>query len=212
ALNNNLGATLQGGGNLFGPVANNAGATLFANAPAAPLMLTNFLGNFPGGQVKVAAGSTLFVNNAWTNLGLVTLLGPGANLGGPLNGGTVYLSDLNSSVYGPVTNTGRIQITANTTTFYGFVNNAAGGTIKTTAAVARYLAGASVGGTYVSDPSDNYFTDLTVTASGVLQGGVGDRFFIAGNYASASTQSAQWNTLGAELRVQGRGSHALSVT
>jgi len=49
-------------------------------------------------------------------------------------------------------------------------DNAASGTIKTTAAIVRYLAGASVGGTYVSDPSDNYFSDLTVTSAGVAPG------------------------------------------
>jgi hypothetical protein len=310
-INNQTGGTIQGGGNLFGAVMNGAGATIFANSPTTPLMLSGFLANAPGGQLRIAAGSTLNVTNAWTNNCLVTLLGAGANLGGsplgftnvgtvkgagligppvfnaggviraengeldlaaagntnsptgqfqapaggtvmvlqglatnlgtitlsggafdnnnfPLNNpgqilgggifrsgglvnsGSVYLSDLDSSVYGPVTNAGSIRITANTTTFYGFVNNASG-TIKTTAAVARYLGGASVGGVYVSDPSDNYFSDLAVTATGALQGGAGDRFLIGGNYTSSSTQSARWNTLGAELRFQGAANHMLGV-
>ena len=46
-----------------------------------------------------------------------------------------------------------------------------------------------------------------MTPTGVLQGGTGDRFLITGNYASGSTQSARWNTLGAELRFQGAANH-----
>ena len=36
-----------------------------------------------------------------------------------------------------------------------------------------------------------------------MQGGLGDRFLITGNYTSTSTQASRWNTLGAVMGVLG---------
>src|SRR5207237_1052771 len=131
--------------------------------------------------------------------------------GGLTNSGTISIADAATDVFGAVTNNNSIKITSCTTTFFDFVNNASG-TIKTTSAVARYLAGASVGGTYNSDPSDNYFTDLSVSSSGVLIGGSGDRFFISGNFTNSSAQAGSWSTSAAELHFQGAATHTMSVS
>ena len=67
--------------------------------------------------------------------------------------------------------------------------NNASGVIKTTNAEVRYLAGCSISGTYTSDPSTQYFANLTITPSGVLNGGQGDVFDIYGPFTGAGTMN-----------------------
>lgn len=55
-------------------------------------------------------------------------------------------------------------------------------------------------GAYISDPSTNTFTDLTVHPAGYLQGGVGDVFEITGDLNNFSEQSGDWRTTDATLR------------
>jgi hypothetical protein len=130
------------------------------------------------GTVSLSGGTFDNNNAAMNNTG--TINGRGTLRSGSLtNNGRVSFADGDTEVHGSVTNNSQLLITSNLTTFYGAVNNAAGGTIKTTEATARFLGTFTNTGTYISDPSDNYFFDVNL-AGGTWTGGVGDRFFVKG--------------------------------
>lgn len=73
------------------------------------------------------------------------------------------------------------------------------GTIKITDTLVSFAAPYTELGAYVSDPSDNYFADLSVGPTGYLTGGVGDRWIISGNFTNNSTQNTLWSTEFSEL-------------
>jgi len=219
--------TIQGAGRLTDSLVNTG--IIRANGGQLIFSAAGIVNNAPG-QIQAVSGNIASFTQGLTNAGTIALaggtldtasailnntgqlLGNGTvTSGGVLNSGTVFFSDIASAIYGAVTNTGQIQITSNTTDFYGFVNNTSG-TISTSSAIARYLAGASIGGSYKSDPSQNYFTDLTVTPTGALIGGTGDQYIVTNDYISSSTQSAEWNTQGSTLRFTGGGTHNVNVT
>ena len=54
-------------------------------------------------------------------------------------------------------------------------------------------------GNYISDLSDNYFTDLEITGTGRLTGGVGDNFYISGDFKNQSTKATLWETTTAKI-------------
>jgi hypothetical protein len=86
------------------------------------------------------------------------------------------------------------------------------GTIKVTDTAVRFLAPYTELGAYLSDPSTNYFTDLTVGPSGYLTGGAGDVFIVSGNFTNNSTQNSAWNTAAAELDFDsGPGMHNFAL-
>ncbi len=68
-------------------------------------------------------------------------------------------------------------------TYFGNVVNY--GYVKATGGTVSMLAGFTNYGTYHSDPAANYFTGLTVGSGGVLQGGVGDSFYVTAPFTSA---------------------------
>jgi len=140
--------------------------------------------NTSGGQLQTSSGATLFFSQGLaTNAGNIALLGgifdnnnqPLTNnaaisgngtlrTGGLTNaaGGTIALADVASSVLGTVSNSGHINITNNTTTFYNAVTNNAGGAIKITTGTSRFLSTFTNNGTFSSDPAINYFQNLSV--------------------------------------------------
>jgi hypothetical protein len=73
------------------------------------------------------------------------------------------------------------------------------GVLKVTNTTVQFLAPYTELGAYLSDPSTNYFTDLTVGPSGYLTGGAGDNFFVSGNFTNNSAQNTLWSTAAAEL-------------
>jgi hypothetical protein len=88
------------------------------------------------------------------------------------------------------------------------------GTLKTTAATARFLAPFVNNGVYTSDPSEQSFTDLTVGPDGALVGGLGDRFTLTGDFHSSSARPAVWQTDQAALEFAAGGaspSHVMDV-
>lgn len=90
---------------------------------------------------------------------------------------------------GPVTNAtgGLIRANYNPVLFTGAVVN--NGTIKVNGAptnTVTFASSYSGSGTYVSDPADNYFQDVNVTAGGSISGAAGDRFFVNGTYTNAA--------------------------
>jgi hypothetical protein len=65
------------------------------------------------------------------------------------------------------------------------------------------------GGVYISDPSDNFFTDVSIGAGGYWVGGVGDNFHISGDFVNNSEQNTLWNTDLASLFLTGAGNRDL---
>jgi fibronectin-binding autotransporter adhesin len=317
AIGNSAGGLIEGRGGLSGAVTNNAGGVLLANSSAGPLVVTDFLGNNAGSQIEVANGATMEINNGWTNLGLVSLQGTGAILGGAnfnnsgtidgqgeitgtvtnndviraddgqlmlasglsnpaagqlqaatgdtifvasgfatnageialsggtfddnnqlltntstgqivgsgtfrsgglTNQGTVTFADNDTSVYGSFTTasvgagTGGVNITNNTTTFYGPVTIGTLTTFSVNQATARFLAGFTNNGIYQTDPSTTITTNMAVGPQGAIVAGTGDLYQVSGNYTNASGQSGTWSTGGAELEFTGGGTHQLTVT
>ncbi len=89
--------------------------------------------------------------------------------------------------------------------------NEPGGVIKTAGTAFAYTGTFTNNGSYQSDPADNFFTDLVVGPSGILGGSYGDRFFVSGNFASASTKSHEWDTRHADLLFGTSPAHTISV-
>ncbi len=213
--------TIKGAGTVNNVVANTTG---IVRAEGGELDLVAS-GNTNSGQIQAASGNTvLYVQGLAANNGTIALTGgtfDNGNValanngtisgngiirtGGLSNGNLMLLTDVATSIFGPVTNStltaanvtipGTIKIVSNTTTFFGPVTN--NGTIKVTSGVARFLGNGvsmTVGGTYNSDPSDNYFNGLAVTPGGNVLGGNGDRFFLTGG--TALTNDGNWNVTG----------------
>src|SRR5205823_2853230 len=80
-----------------------------------------------------------------------------------------------------------IRASFNPVLFTGAVVN--NGTIKVSGSptnTVTFASSYSGSGQYLSDPADNFFIDVNVSAGGLISGAVGDRFFISGTYTNAS--------------------------
>lgn len=64
-------------------------------------------------------------------------------------------------------------------------------------------------GTYTSDPSKSYFTDLIIGDHGSLKAGSGDVFDISGKFMNYNQNAADFDVSGADLVFSGTGSHTL---
>jgi len=84
-------------------------------------------------------------------------------------------------------------------TVTGDVTNKSGGTVNATDTTVEFTGKFTNENAYISDNSDNYFSDLEVTETGHVTGGEGDRFFISGDFINQSTQNTLWNTYSAFL-------------
>lgn len=89
-----------------------------------------------------------------------------------------------------------------------FINH---GIFKSTNTVVAFRRAYTELGSYVSDPSTNYFTDLIVGTGGTLTGGTGDLFVVSGNFYNSSLQNTTWNTASAELDFSSGTVHAMSL-
>jgi hypothetical protein len=170
--------TMSGGGtnSVSGQIQAPAGATVFYSSGLAA----------NAGTIALSGGT--FDNNNFPLASSGTIDGQGTiRTGGLTNTGTINVADGTTTFFGAVINSGTVKITSNTTTFLSPVTNNTGATIKTTSGIARVLGGMSGGGTYTSDPADNYFTDISITGGGSVSGGPGDRFFVSGTYTNAGT-------------------------
>jgi hypothetical protein len=99
---------------------------------------------------------------------------------------------------------------AGTRTVNGDVTNY--GTVNVTNTTVKWLGSYTEFGTYVSDPSNNYFNDLVVGSTGYLVGGVGDNFYVGGNFTNNSTQYSLWDTVNSYLGFTGTAAHTMSIT
>jgi len=163
----------------------------------------------------IALDGGTFDNNArpMTNTGILS--GHGTFRMGTLTNalsGQIRVADHATLFYGPLVNSGNVQVFSCTTTFFDHVTNDPSGAIKNTSGTIRFLGGFTNSGSYVSDPADNYFTELTNTVTGYLVGREGDRFIVTGDFVNDSTRTDAWNTAGAELRFTGAAVHTMAVS
>jgi hypothetical protein len=145
-------------------------------------------------------------------LGLALAAGAAADAPPLVNRGRLVLRDGPPVIDRAIENRGAVEVERVTRRFLRRVTNL--GLFKTTDAVVRFEAPFENDGAYVSDPSDNYFTDLIVGPTGYLVGGAGDRFFVSGDFISSSTQDTLWTTQEAylEFRTGFDTLHAFHVT
>lgn len=120
-------------------------------------------------------------------------------------GGILKLKNIAADIYNEFTNLGNTQVTNANLDFREQVVN--DGTMKITDSTMNFLGGLVGSGGYVSDPSENYFSELILHDTGYLVGGSGDKFLIGGNFENYSTQTGLWDTESAYLGFV--GDHAL---
>lgn len=224
----NQGSIKAKGGNLTlagnslnnqGLLSNAAGSNLFVNAASfanngnieanagGSVVIDQIVNNTAGHQVSLKGG-TLEVAKLVNQTG-ATLSGFG-NLSGSVqnNGNIDFYGPTN--LIGNLYNDATLLVRNNQTLITGHtVNN---GTIQTLKGTVIFEGGLTNNGAYISDPSDNYFTDLTITDIGYLVGETGDRFILTGDFINHSQQAIQWNTTAASLLFTGLGSQQLYLT
>jgi hypothetical protein len=209
-----------------------SGGTLFVDAGAG-LALGSHSGTGTGlsatgaNDILDLKGTFNYINPAsiTPNSGTIALNGATLNTNDPTgNGG-------NPTTWNVTLNPGAMNVTSNSVLIGNFISSAnltiqSGKTL--TASAATLLAGAppttftntgtvkNDGGTanwgnfvnngaYISDPSTQTFTNLTVGANGYIQAVAGDKYQINGNFTNNSTkntntlQTPGWSTAAAEL-------------
>ena len=128
-------------------------------------------------------GGTNTVSGALTIANTTGSTGTYNYSGGSLTAGSIVNN-------GAFNQSGATTVTANVTTNRGI--------LKTTGTTARFTGTFTNFWAYISDPSDNTFTDLIIDATGYLVGGTGDSFFITNDFINNSA-NALWNTRNARL-------------
>ncbi len=202
-----LGGTLT----LSGSVVNSAGGLLTASSGNKLVATAGLLAN--DGVLNLNGGT--FDNNghAFSSTGQISGHG-NLRTGGLTNAGSITLTGGNSTVTGDVTNQvgHQIEIAQDAALFTGDIVNE--GVFKTTNTTVSFAGSYTENGGFISDPSDNYFTDITLGTTGYWVGGEGDRFFVSGDLLSSSEVSVLWNTTDAELIFQAGtdSSHDLQYT
>jgi hypothetical protein len=140
--------------------------------------------------------ATTIINNGTMNLnggrietagGICSYCGEGPAATNVVNNGTINFGGPGQrEMSGNIVNNGTMKITDTTVVFNKeFTNN----------------------GAYLSDPSSNYFSNLTVGSNGYLVGGVGDNFFINDDFLNYSTQTGLWDTADSYLGFIGWNTH-----
>jgi hypothetical protein len=166
----------NGGTLILGGVVNN-GAGGIISAPSGGKILIPGGMSTSGGLINLSGGT--FDNNAniLSNTGQISGFGT-LRSGGLTNNGSITFTGGFTNVFGNVTNAAgrQIKIAYNPALFSGTVTN--NGIIKTTSTTATFSGTYIENGTLISDPSDNYFMDVTL--GGTWTGGVGDHFFVKG--------------------------------
>lgn len=151
-------------------------------------LATPKLSNYAGGTVT--GFGTL--NGDLRNLGQVDLYGPTNIVGHVVNeaGGDFLVRNSQTLITGDLINYGTIRTIKGNVVFEGTLTN---------------------NGAYISDPSENHFSDLVVNAPGYLVGDVGDSFIFTSSFINHSTLADQWKTGGASLVFAGAGSKTMAL-
>ncbi len=162
------------------------------------------------GTVSLTGGTFDTAGDALNSTGQITGHGT-LRTGGLTNNGGMTLTGGLSTVNGNVTNSAgkTLHVAHNPAIFTGNVVN--NGIFKNTETTVTFTGNYTENGTFVSDPADNYFTDLLIGTNGKLTGGTGDRFFVLSDFSNASTQNLTWQTQLSELIFQGGTGHDVSL-
>lgn len=187
---------------LGGTVTQNPSGTIAAGPGNTVLVTAGLSGN--AGAISLTGGA--FDNNGFplNNTGQISGYGIIATGGtGLINNGSITFTGGLTTVSGNLINaaTRKIETVDSSTLFTGNVVN--NGTFKNTDGRFTFAGTYTENGTFVSDPADNYFSDLIVNPNGALVGGLGDRFFVSGNFLNGSLQAGAWQTAQAELTFHG---------
>jgi hypothetical protein len=94
---------------------------------------------------------------------------------------------------------GVLNISNSTIDFDSHVTNKDGSVINVSLSNVSFNAGLTNEGRYVSDPSENNFSDLTVTETGYLLAEAGDMYSISNDFINQSAEHTQWDTFQAFL-------------
>jgi autotransporter-associated beta strand protein len=199
-------------------VNNGVGGTIQSPVGASVVVSNGLVANL--GLIALTGGS--FDDNGHLLNSSGAISGNGTLSAGTLNNnGTMSFSDGNSNIFGALNNSGGTINTygtaANIITFFGAAVNSASqsivgggstpaGRIKINGTTVRWLGGLTNNGVYISDPADNYFIGLAVGSSGLVQGGVGDRFFVT----SPLTNSGQIDLGGTSQMIVDNGAGMLT--
>ncbi len=177
-----------------------SGGTLAAGSEA--------IGQFSGGGIFTqtdgshAVANTLTIATTPGSSVTYNLQGGRLAAGSIVNNGTFNYSA--GSLKGDFTNNGTLNLGgAGTRIFNGDISNH--GTLRVNNTTAVYNGLFINGGAYHSDPSNNYFSNLTITDLGYLTGGAGDNFFISGDLINNSLANDLWDTDLASLILNGNG-------
>ena len=207
--------TLTGGG-----VTNAAAGNIEAGTGDSVVFAQGLTTN--AGTIALSGGTFDNNNNAMQISTTGYLVGSGTvRTGGLTNLNSISMADAATAFYGRVINgyagtaptnapTPTIQITNNTTTFYGPVTNETGALIISTGAVIRYLGAFVNNGTAISDPSTSTFTTLTEGTTGVTELSAGDEYKVLLNFYNNSTENSAWNTSKGTLEFTGNA-HSMTV-
>jgi hypothetical protein len=226
---NNSG-TIQGQGTIGNSITNTGTIAPLGGS----LNIGGTLNNTAGGTIRLAAGSqAVVIAGLATNSGIISLTGGTFDDNGHTLSNASQISGYGTLSTGGLTNNGSVTLTGGVTTvngdvinataktfrvsynpavFTGNVTNNAGGTFKVTGTTVTFAGTFTNNGSYISDPATNYFSNLTISTSGVLVGGSGDRFVVANDLVNSSTQSLAWETAQAELDFSGSPVHHLVTT
>jgi hypothetical protein len=221
--------TIQGYGTIGSPVANNSTIEALGGTLALSGIVTN------RGLITATTGNKLLmIKGLANNDGVINLTGGTFDNNDHALRNNEQISGYGIFRSGNLYNTNSIILTGGATTVNGTVSNGSEsifpyltvantqaiftgqvtnyGTVKTTSATVTWAGGFINNGAYISDPSKQYFTDLTVLANGYLQGGKGDKWSLSGNFIDQSTQDSLWNTALSDLAFTGGGTHQFSVS
>src|SRR5213075_2844674 len=102
-----------------------------------------------------------------------------------------------------------LRVAYNPALFTGNVIN--NGIFKNTSTTVTFAGTYTENGTYISDPADNFFNNVSIGPDGAWVGAQGDRFIVSGDLLNSSDNKTGWQTSNAELRFTGATSHIVSV-
>lgn len=160
------------------------------------------------GVISLSGGTFDNNNHAMTSNGQIS--GHGTIMtGGLTNRGSMTLTGGHTTVNGHLTNSAgsQIEVAHDPAIFTGNVVN--NGTFKLTHTTVTFTGSYTENGLFFSDPSTTYLTDVTINETGYYVGGVGDEWFVSGDFLNYSLQNTLWNTGDSLLGFNGSGDQTM---
>jgi hypothetical protein len=170
----------------------------------AQLLTTNLFVGYSGSGTFTQSGGVNNVSNQLTiaanpgSSGTYNLQNGNLSAGGiTVNSGGVFNQTGGTLESGGLDNRGAVNLSGGTTTVTGNTSNQ--GTVRVSNTTVTWAGDFINSGAYISDPATQSFTNLTITSTGYLVGGAGDRWEISNDFVSHSVMNLSWNTLAAAL-------------